>query len=127
MFEKFKSLLANDAIFMAILLVLVAVVSFGLGRESVRTEASIPVLLSAGSSSTQTTGVYIDAATSTTQAILENEKAVQVVGSRSGTKYHLPTCPGAAQIKDENKIVFETIVAAKAAGYSPAANCPGLQ
>jgi spore maturation protein SpmB len=127
MFEKFKSLLANDAIFMAILLVLVAVVSFGLGRESVRTETSIPVLLSAGSSSTQTTGVYIDAVSSTTPVILENEKAVQVVGSRSGTKYHLPTCPGTAQIKDENKIVFETIVAAKAAGYSPAANCPGLQ
>ena len=35
MLEKFKSVLADDAIFTALLLVLVGVISFGLGRQSV--------------------------------------------------------------------------------------------
>jgi hypothetical protein len=49
-----------------------------------------------------------------------------VIGSKSGTKYHLPTCPGASQIKSENRIEFASVAAAVAAGYKPAANCPGL-
>ena len=49
-----------------------------------------------------------------------------VVGSRQGTKYHLPWCSGAQRIKEENKIWFESQAAAEAAGYTPAANCPGL-
>jgi hypothetical protein len=48
------------------------------------------------------------------------------VASRSGKKYHRPDCGGAKQIKEENKIWFETAAAAQAAGYTPAANCPGL-
>ena len=31
------------------------------------------------------------------------------------------------QIKEENKLLFDTIELARAAGYTPAANCPGLQ
>lgn len=46
-----------------------------------------------------------------------------VVGSRNGSKYHYPWCPGASQIKNENKITFESEVAAQNAGYSKAANC----
>ena len=51
----------------------------------------------------------------------------EVVASKSGTKYHLPTCSGAKSIKPENLITFATIAEAKAAGYTPAANCKGLQ
>jgi len=50
-----------------------------------------------------------------------------VVGSRTGSKYHLPSCPGAKQIKTENLINFSSIADAEAAGYKPAANCPQLQ
>ena len=48
------------------------------------------------------------------------------VASRSGTKYHLPSCSGASRIKEENKVWFQTKEQAVAAGYEPAANCPGL-
>lgn len=48
------------------------------------------------------------------------------VGSRNGTKYHLPACPGAKRIKEENRVWFATKEQAAAAGYAPAANCPGL-
>ncbi|MEN9920815.1 MAG: Metal binding domain of Ada, partial [Candidatus Parcubacteria bacterium] len=47
----------------------------------------------------------------------------EVVASKTGSKYHLPTCPGAKQIKPENLVSFATASAAQAAGYTPAANC----
>ena len=50
----------------------------------------------------------------------------QVVASKNGTKYHLPWCPGAKQIKDENKITFISAEEARVQGYTPAANCPEL-
>jgi hypothetical protein len=46
-----------------------------------------------------------------------------VVASKNGTKYHFPWCPGASQIKDENKIWFASEAAATAAGYAKAKNC----
>lgn len=48
------------------------------------------------------------------------------VASKNGTKYYLPTCSGARRIKEENQVWFGTVEAAAAAGYSAAANCPGL-
>src|SRR3989344_152011 len=52
--------------------------------------------------------------------------AGEYVASKSGTKYYLATCSGAKQIQEENKIWFPSSQAARSAGYSPAANCPGL-
>lgn len=47
----------------------------------------------------------------------------QVVASKSGTKYYLPTCTGAERISDGNKVWFVSAFAAEKAGYSRAANC----
>lgn len=52
--------------------------------------------------------------------------AGKYVGSKSGKRYHLPSCPGAKRIKEENKVWFESKEAAEKAGYSPAANCQGI-
>lgn len=46
-----------------------------------------------------------------------------VVGSKNGTKYHLPHCSGAGSIKEENKVWFASESAAQAAGYTRAGNC----
>lgn len=115
MLEKFKSLLANDALFYSVFLTLIALASFGLGRQSVESKlpptsvlASEPSPLAPKSDLTVT---EIETLTTT------------VVASKSGTKYHLPTCPGAKQIKESNKISFKSIIEAEAAGYTPAANC----
>lgn len=51
----------------------------------------------------------------------------QLVGSKTGTKYHLPECSGAKNISDKNKIFFSSIAEAEKQGYTPAANCPGLK
>lgn len=48
------------------------------------------------------------------------------VASKNGTKFYLPSCGGSKRIKEENKIWFDTKDEAIAAGYGPAANCPGL-
>ncbi len=53
------------------------------------------------------------------------EKGV-VVGSKNGSVYHLPWCPGAQQMNEENKIWFESRKEAEEAGYRPAQNCKGL-
>lgn len=62
------------------------------------------------------------------------EKAPEIVGktsgtyvaSKNGTKYYLPSCGSSKRIKEENKVWFDTKTEAEAAGYGPAANCPGL-
>ncbi len=48
------------------------------------------------------------------------------VASKSGTKYHLPTCAGAKSIVEANKVWFSTKEEAEKAGYTPAGNCKGI-
>lgn len=48
------------------------------------------------------------------------------MASKNGTKYYLPSCGGSKRIKPENRVWFQTKAEAEAAGYGPAANCPGL-
>lgn len=48
------------------------------------------------------------------------------VASKNGSKYYLVSCSGANRIKQENRVYFVSVKDAMAAGYEPAANCPGL-
>jgi hypothetical protein len=50
----------------------------------------------------------------------------QYVASKNSNKFHLPTCPGAKQISEANKIWFQTKAEAIAKGYIPASNCNGI-
>ncbi len=127
MFEKLKSVLPSDHVFLLLVIVLLGVGSFGLGRLSVTTStepvATQPrVVITPGA----TLGQQGDAVISAVPASVPPAPAQLVIASRSGTKYHLPTCPGAKQIKPENRIEFASPTAAAAAGYTPAANCPGV-
>ena len=120
MYQKLKSFLADDAVFTVILVLLVGVVSFGLGRLSV---TSVDVV-----ESDKPEIAFYEAVESTGLDFSNTEiTANTVVASKNGTKYHAATCPGASQIKEENKIYFNSPSLAKAAGYLPAANCPDLQ
>lgn len=51
---------------------------------------------------------------------------MKYVASKSGKVFHLPWCPGAKKIKEENKIWFSSIEEAISAGYRPAGNCDGI-
>jgi hypothetical protein len=50
----------------------------------------------------------------------------EILASKNGTKYYLPECAGADKISEANKVWFVSTSAARAAGYTPAANCEGL-
>jgi len=106
--EKCKGLLTavpRDVIILAVL-VLASSMSFGLGY--------LAGLEAAGSAPAPAA----DSLVSSPQA-----HAGQVVASKNGTKYYLPSCVGADRISDANKVWFVSATAAAAAGYTPAANC----
>jgi hypothetical protein len=115
--EKLKSFLYDDTTFYTALLLLVAIVSFGLGRQSILEQSSQQI----------NNPVTLDEIVPLVpnRGVLTAETAIAgvVVASKSGTKYHLPTCPGAKQIKESNIIEFSSVQAAEAAGYTAAANC----
>lgn len=121
-------------LFIALLIVLVGTASFGLGRLS-KTSLShgdIRILTPQNASANVLGSVSVSENTKSTQPELpENvyvgESGGEVVASKSGTKYHYPWCAGAKQISEKNKITFVSIEEARKAGYTPAANCKGLQ
>lgn len=52
---------------------------------------------------------------------------IQIVGNKNSKIYHLADCPGAKAMNEANKIFFDSIEAALAAGYRAAKNCPQLE
>lgn len=122
MSEKLKSFLQNDQHFYGLLVVIVALSAFFLGRASGPVGETLPTVPLSTITPTKAAPVQVAAATSTAKAV-----AGEVVASKSGTKYHRPDCPGASQIKPANIVKFSSAAAAAAAGYTPAANCPGLE
>ncbi len=51
----------------------------------------------------------------------------EVVVSKNGKRYHYPWCSGALKMSDTNKRWYTSIKQARAAGYTPAGNCNGLE
>ncbi len=139
MFTEIKSYLKKDTIFYTFVILLVAIISFGLGRFSTMSGASggpnkplsnvvAPLNVSGEARPVVATSTVPEVTPNPTTPQVQGETAAAgVVASKSGTKYHFLWCPGAKQIKEQNRIVFETTAAARAAGYTPAANCPGLE
>ena len=112
---KIKAIRHTEWLILAIL-VLVAFLSFGLGRLSViygeKGEFRIEY------PENQQSAAY--------QAVENTPEVRNYVASKSGAKYHLPWCSGAQTIKEENKIYFATKKEAEASGYEPAKNCKGI-
>lgn len=131
--EKIKDISGGET-YVILIILLVGFAGFGLGRlskiQESRPEVTIsnlpsPAVASSDTSISQGEDAGIIPAMPT--APLPVVETVQnFVGSRNGSKYHYPWCPGAQQIKEENKMWFATREEAAAAGYTPAANCKGL-
>ncbi|MFN3188690.1 MAG: hypothetical protein ACK42D_04090 [Candidatus Paceibacteria bacterium] len=133
--EKLKSFLADDSLYMASIVVGVGVLAFLLGRlsvgpiapytaESVNPLSLCPTTVCPAQVTALPTS--LPAPTVQGQAVTSTEvpqTTAPYVASKSGARYHHITCPGAKQIKEENKIYFQTVEAAMAAGYTKAANC----
>lgn len=132
--EKLKSWISNDQVFYGLLLILVGCGSFALGRLSLSDGAvdqASGVSFSTAKALPEAQNLLLPTSANSVDKVPydpESAKpALSVVASKSGTKYHLPECAGAKQIKPGNLITFASQAEARQAGYTPAANCPGLQ
>lgn len=128
--NKVKSFLEDNKIdlYVAVIIFLVGLVSFGLGRLSVLWPKKEPIMISnyeAGIRSKGTT-TTIDSMDMHNSEFLIHNSSGKYVASKNGTAYHYPWCPGAMKIKEENKIWFNSKDKAEKAGYKPAGNCDGL-
>lgn len=57
----------------------------------------------------------------------DTNQGAQLVASKNGKYYYYPWCPGADRLSEKNKITFSSADEARAKGYAPSSNCPGLQ
>lgn len=102
-------------ILLVLIIVLLSLAAFGLGRLSVGggvskrpIEESSFTVIPSGENAPKVTKVNFD---------------TKVVASKNGTKYHYTWCSGASKILEANKIEFQTAALAESAGYTLAANC----
>lgn len=128
--REFKGLFRNADIMLTVLIIGVSLVSFYLGRISVRDGLSSDITaqkaLKASLQESATSPTRNEASPTPTITNSQSESQKGYVASKSGTKYHLPWCGSAKQIKEENKIWFATKEEAEKAGYTPASNCKGM-
>ena len=108
--------------FIVLTIILVALISFGIGRLTAPKSEPIQIKNLEKASVEQ---LQIPAAEEQESGDIDYEG--KVVGSVKSDKYHLPECPGAKQISEQNKVWFDSIEEAERAGYQPAGNCPGLK
>lgn len=127
--EKIKSFIRSNApdLYIAVLIIFVSLISFGLGRlsvlwperEPIKIINSQPPIINEGKSS-KTVNTESEAA-----SIIPTVKG-KYIASKNGTAYHYPWCPGATKIKEVNKVWFQSKEEAEKRGYKPAGNCEGL-
>lgn len=131
--EWFKE--SEKDIFVVLIIILTAFISFGLGRLSSLQDKKVPITIE-NAVSVLNNGGGEDLENS--QTLEENSNValtreafikpgeLNFVASKNGTKYYFPWCGGVKTIKSENKIWFSSREEAEKAGYAPAKNCKGL-
>jgi len=95
-----------------LLVFLLSLASFGLGRLSALESGRPPVTVSEAQAASVARAMAVGG---------------QVVAARTGKAYYFPWCGGADRIAAQNKVWFSSEQAAKKAGYAPAKNCKGLE
>src|SRR5690606_33499712 len=103
--------------YIGIIVVLVALLAFFLGRWSVVVERREPVrvIQNTGLQITNNNSQNTDNAGQTAAAAqgaaaqTNNSNSEQVVGSKNSTKYHYPWCSGAKRISAQNLVTFSSI------------------
>lgn len=117
-----------DDLFLGLIIVLVALGAFGLGRLSKIEGSKTPIRIeNAPAVSSQTFSTNSQSPNSQTASALDTTtQATSLVASKSGTKYYYSWCSGVQKIAAVNRIYFSSIDEAKAAGYTPSSTCKGL-
>lgn len=101
-----------DAWGLPLLIVVVGLASFGLGRFSAFEDTRPVIAIHQAPIATSTVPLRMGG---------------YVVASDTGTVYYLPWCAGAQKVALTKQRWFQTEKAAQAAGYRAAKNCKGLQ
>ena len=119
-------------LFLACLIFLESIGSFGLGRLSAIWPEKRQLVITQNDERQMPNEQYgtkhgLSQGASAVSAFSVQSSALgKYVASQNGSAYHYPWCSGAKRIKEENKIWFQTKEEAESRGYKPAANCPGL-
>ena len=114
----------NTELYWAAVIILVAVISFGLGRLSKIREEKTPITIENLKENTETS----ESKSLSTSNVNSGIKADKIfVASKNGKKYYYAWCESANVIKEQNRVWFSTQAEAEKAGYQPAANCKGLK
>lgn len=117
----------KDDLFLGTIIILVAFGSFGLGRLSKIEGARTPIQIENAPEITPETFTNGTQAASVQNAVAQPDtNTVQLVGSKTGNKYHYTWCSGAKRIAEANRRYFSSKADAEAQGYTPASNCKGL-
>lgn len=110
------------------IVLLVAGAAFGLGRLSTSPseQVALRVLYPGATPAEPLANMAAVAAATPAQPAATRQGTGAYVASKNGSKYYLVSCSSANRIKRGNKVYFVSKQDAEAAGYGPAANCPGL-
>ena len=114
-----------DDLFLALIIMLVAFGSFGLGRLSKIEASKTPIRIE--NAPAYTADTFIPSTTTATD--ISSPPQVDpgtLVGSKNGTKYYYSWCSGAQNILPANLIHFTSKADAEARGYMPSTTCKGL-
>ncbi len=127
MLSKFIQIVKQSQyhIFLAICIILISFISFNLGKVASNEKGSIKVTEDANIYKAVTGKEEESGDTLITPKPTPKPLDMRVVASRkSKTKlYHFVWCPGSKQIKEENKLWFNTEQEAVQTGYKLAGNC----
>ncbi len=116
-----------DDLFFGLIIVLVALGAFGLGRLSKIEDSRVPIRIENEPEITADTFSSVDNNKKGPPALsIPSSNTSQLVGSKNGTKYHYTWCAGAQRITETNRRYFSGVQDAEAQGYTPASNCKGL-
>lgn len=120
-------LLKINPFYNLILVLVIAVIFFILGRISVLEKKHIPIRIEYQDVSQSATAIKTVPFRSDRGEELVISGSGEVIGSKSGKKYYFPWCGTVKRIKPENQVKFASTEEARRAGFTPGANCKGLK
>jgi len=103
--------------FLAMVIILVALLAFGIGRLSVEGKREPVKIINAevGSRNQEASNI------NQTASVINTMNDGEVYASSKGTKYYYSYCK--STVSDKNKVVFATAKLAESAGYTLSATC----
>ena len=121
--EKIKALTLKvgfEGFIMILIIILVGLAGFGLGRQSTAGESS-PIIIQNGADDNISS--ILPNSEPETLAGVKNSASTNIVSSKNGTKYYFTWCSGVGRIQEQNKVYFTNEKEAIEAGYTKASGC----